>query len=279
MSAQPPFTRLVAIALLNMADDEGFFEADAMLIRGDVFPYLDDYGSITVALRELSGIGFVVVVDHPGKGPIGRVINFLRHQVINKPGRSRLRPLFEAVAGSDQTNPTNSQVLLNSGSATVALPDESRPEMELEMELEMERENPYGVARGNGESDPDLEKSKRKAKTEAITEKALENGKRPRKAAAATFDPSAMELPATLDCEIMRTAWKMWIEHRAQIKKPITEHTARQNMAMLARLSPAAAYAAVARTIAKQWPGVQPCPAAEFHLYRPDGGSVGELTF
>lgn len=111
----PDFTRLVAIAILNLADDEGFFEADTMLIRGDVFPYLEDYGSITVALRELSDVGYVAVKPTSEKGLIGRVANFRKHQVINKPTPSKLRVFFE------KTDATG-QLPEDYGSTTVALP-------------------------------------------------------------------------------------------------------------------------------------------------------------
>lgn len=131
------FTRLVAIAVLNVADDEGYFEADPALIRGDVFPYEQDYGSITVALRELSGIGYVVFRTSPEKGELGYVPNFKKHQVINKPGKSKLKEIYE-----------NSQEILqlpdDSRSATVALPEDYRLEQGTgNREKEMEREHDF----------------------------------------------------------------------------------------------------------------------------------------
>jgi hypothetical protein len=105
----PEFTRLLAIALLNIADDEGYFEADPRLIRGDVFPFEEDSRSTTVGLRELSGIGYVVIREHSSKGPIGYIPTFKKHQVINKARRSQLAVLFgEATpqnAGENTENP------------------------------------------------------------------------------------------------------------------------------------------------------------------------------
>lgn len=89
------FTRLVAIALLNVADDEGYFEADPLLIRGDVFPFHEDSMSIHGALMELSNINYCKIQDHPQKGPIGRVVNFEKHQVISRPSKSKLRVFYE----------------------------------------------------------------------------------------------------------------------------------------------------------------------------------------
>ena len=131
------FTRLVAIAILNVADDEGYFEADPALIRGDVFPYEYDYGSITVALRELSGIGYVVFRTSSEKGELGYVPNFKKHQVINKPGRSKLKEIYEK---SQEITPLQN----DSRSTTVALPEHYRLEQGTgNREKEVEKEHEY----------------------------------------------------------------------------------------------------------------------------------------
>lgn len=51
LSRLPHFTRLMAIGLLNLADDEGYFYANPILIRAALFPFVDDSGTI----RERSG--------------------------------------------------------------------------------------------------------------------------------------------------------------------------------------------------------------------------------
>lgn len=86
----PALTRLMALALLNWADDEGWFKADPALIRGSLFPFEEDSGPIQVALRELSRIEFIRVVEVTKHGPLGHVVNFRKHQRINKPQPSRL---------------------------------------------------------------------------------------------------------------------------------------------------------------------------------------------
>jgi len=90
------FTRLMAIAVLNLADDEGFFEADPMLVRGDVFPFEDNSLRTHGALTELSRAGYLEIRKTKSKGEIGRVCNFERHQVINRPTPSKLRDLFDS---------------------------------------------------------------------------------------------------------------------------------------------------------------------------------------
>ena len=96
LSKLPEFTRLVAIAVLNLADDEGFFEADPMLVRGDVFPFEDNSLRTHGALTELSRVGYLEVRRTKSKGEIGYVCNFEKHQVINRPTASKLRGLFES---------------------------------------------------------------------------------------------------------------------------------------------------------------------------------------
>lgn len=95
LAALPPFTRLVAIALLNVADDEGYFEADVALIRGDVFPFEENCVSIHGALSELSRIGYVELRESSNKGQVGLILAFQKHQVINRPTPSKIRDFFE----------------------------------------------------------------------------------------------------------------------------------------------------------------------------------------
>jgi hypothetical protein len=42
MAALPDFTRLVALALLNYADDHGYFWANSLMMRGALFPFEDE---------------------------------------------------------------------------------------------------------------------------------------------------------------------------------------------------------------------------------------------
>ena len=50
---------LLAIGILNVADDEGYFKANPKLIEADVFPLRELYGSTTSLLKELSNIGYI----------------------------------------------------------------------------------------------------------------------------------------------------------------------------------------------------------------------------
>jgi hypothetical protein len=94
MSMQSDATRLLAIGLLNLADDEGYFYASPKLVRNALRPMDDDSGITTVSLRELSEIGFISIRKHPTHGEIGFVESFRNHQVINKPKPSNINGLY-----------------------------------------------------------------------------------------------------------------------------------------------------------------------------------------
>ena len=95
MGKQSDSTRLMAIGLLNLADDEGFFFADPKLVRNALRPFDDDSGIATVSLRELSKMGYISIREHASHGPIGKVLAFLSHQVINKSKPSIIKELYD----------------------------------------------------------------------------------------------------------------------------------------------------------------------------------------
>lgn len=99
MASLPDFTRLLAIALLNWADDEGYFPASVHLVRGSVMPFEDDSAKILRALDELSQCGWIDLGKGPDGRQVGRVVNFSRHQKIDRPNRSKIKEL--ATFGED----------------------------------------------------------------------------------------------------------------------------------------------------------------------------------
>jgi hypothetical protein len=85
------FARLLAIALLNWSDDEGYFMANPILIRGQVFPFLDDSKIIPRSLQDLSFVGWIRLgKDNQGRD-VGFVINFSKHQRVDKPKPSSIK--------------------------------------------------------------------------------------------------------------------------------------------------------------------------------------------
>lgn len=89
------FTRLLAIALLNWSDDEGYFMANPILIRGQVFPFLDDSKIIPRSLQDLSRVGWIELgIDDQGRD-VGMIKNFAKHQRVDKPKASSIKGNFQ----------------------------------------------------------------------------------------------------------------------------------------------------------------------------------------
>lgn len=95
LSAVSPETALMAIGLLNVADDEGCFSAHPKLLESDIFPLRELSGSVPGMLSELSQIGYVELFLGTDGKKYGRVTNFTKHQVINKKTPSKIKDLLD----------------------------------------------------------------------------------------------------------------------------------------------------------------------------------------
>ena len=100
MAREEDFTQLLAIALLNYADDHGYFMADPALIRGDVFPFRDDLANISRSLARLSEVLYIEVRNHPERGAIGRITTWEAHQRVDHPKASKIKELFDLAKSS-----------------------------------------------------------------------------------------------------------------------------------------------------------------------------------
>jgi hypothetical protein len=129
LSGLPEATILLAVALLNYADDEGYFKANPKLVQADCCPLREPSVPITVSLSELSSVGYLQLGSGADGRQYGRIQNFSEHQVINKPKPSKIRPL--------------DILWVPSRSSTVRVPDQSRQEQG--------REQGTGNREGNGE--------------------------------------------------------------------------------------------------------------------------------
>lgn len=84
---------LLAIGLLNYADDEGYFNANPKLIKAAVFPLREPSVPITVMLRELSNHGYLSIFSTPDGKHFGLIKNFVKHQVVNKKKDSKIKQM------------------------------------------------------------------------------------------------------------------------------------------------------------------------------------------
>jgi hypothetical protein len=100
MSRLPYDTRILALGLLNLADDEGYFDADPDYIRGAVL-FREDSSNVRRMLDELSRSEWIDLCGGPDR-PIGRVVNFRKHQRVDRPQPSRLK---QYALDESSTNP------------------------------------------------------------------------------------------------------------------------------------------------------------------------------
>jgi hypothetical protein len=96
LAALSQHARLLAIALLNHADDEGYFLANVSLVRSACFPFEDDSTNVRRSIDELSSIGYIAVKTCSGKC-VGRIIRFADHQRIDRPQKSKLSPIYAEI--------------------------------------------------------------------------------------------------------------------------------------------------------------------------------------
>jgi hypothetical protein len=91
MSTQDDSARLAAIGLLNMADDEGYFLAAPGLVRSALWPLDEDSTRARAALEKLEAAGWIEVRETRSHGKIGLVVNFTRHQRVDRATPSSLK--------------------------------------------------------------------------------------------------------------------------------------------------------------------------------------------
>ena len=137
--------RLLAIALLNHADDVGYFKANAYLVRAACFPFDEDSTKVLGSLQELSTIGFIELRSD-GEKQVGRVCKFREHQRIDKPGASKLEDAFDAMAPQNTENQDDSTNVLG------GLSEDSRNTQRLEQGTG-NRETEQGSGTGNRETE------------------------------------------------------------------------------------------------------------------------------
>lgn len=106
---------LFFVGLWQVADDSGRLRLDPRLLRADLDPFDTKFGGtrgVGELLDQLVGLGRILPYQ-VGGDRFGLVANFARHQVINKPSKSRLPAPPEGLRESSGSPP--SRVLPESG--------------------------------------------------------------------------------------------------------------------------------------------------------------------
>lgn len=100
LSALPEATHLLAAALLNHSDDEGYFNANHALIKAACSPIREPSVTIPESLERLAGVGYLSFGAGSDGRHYGRIVNFHKHQKVNRPSPSRIKPLVTSFTGS-----------------------------------------------------------------------------------------------------------------------------------------------------------------------------------
>ena len=90
LSELPAETHLFAAGLLTYADDEGYFNANPGLVKAGVFPLRESSLSIHCMFTDLSNAGFLRFGLGPDGRRYGHVVEFLKHQRVNRPTPSKI---------------------------------------------------------------------------------------------------------------------------------------------------------------------------------------------
>jgi len=102
LSALPEATHMLAAALLNYADDEGYFNANIKLVQSECCPLREPSVSVHDSLNLLVKAGFLALGSSPDGKRYGRVVNFVEHQRVNRPKPSKIKDLEIAWDASEE---------------------------------------------------------------------------------------------------------------------------------------------------------------------------------
>jgi len=103
----PEKTRLLAIALLNYADDEGYFYANPEVMRGQLFPFDRSSAGIKSGLDDLAKLDYLRLAEVEDGRVYGVIVNFEAHQRINRPTTSKIKDLASFSESSVSTHMGN----------------------------------------------------------------------------------------------------------------------------------------------------------------------------
>lgn len=117
LSLLPEATHILAAALLNHADDEGYFRANPGLVKAACSPLREPSVSIPESLRSLQTIGYIRLGTAPDGKRYGYIEHFQEHQRVSHPTESKIAKL--SITWDEFGNPPE-----NIGST----PDTFRPE-------------------------------------------------------------------------------------------------------------------------------------------------------
>lgn len=93
LSALPEPTHILAGALLNYADDFGYFNANPGLVKASCSPLREPSVSIPESLRSLHALGYIRLGTASDGKRYGQVVHFDMHQRVSHPSPSKISAL------------------------------------------------------------------------------------------------------------------------------------------------------------------------------------------
>lgn len=93
LSELAPETHMLAAALLNYADDEGYFNANPKLIQAECCPLREDSTNVRRSIEALSKIGYIRLFEGSDGKSYGHIVTFLDHQRVDRAKPSKIKPL------------------------------------------------------------------------------------------------------------------------------------------------------------------------------------------
>jgi hypothetical protein len=109
LSELPEATHMLAAALLNHADDEGYFNANPALVRAECSPLREPSVSVHDSLNLLAKIGYLQLGAGTDGKRYGRIVTFDDHQRVNRPTPSKIKPLVAVWESSPKAHPQLSE--------------------------------------------------------------------------------------------------------------------------------------------------------------------------
>jgi hypothetical protein len=103
LCALPESTHMLAGALLNYADDFGYFNANPALVKAECCPLREPSVSIPESLRSLQEIGYIALGTCEKGRTYGRINNFSEHQRVSHPSKSKIQGM--TITWEDSGNP------------------------------------------------------------------------------------------------------------------------------------------------------------------------------
>jgi len=93
LSLLPADTHILAGALLNYADDEGYFNAHPGLVKAECIPLREHSSTIPVMLQQLQKVGWIKIGRGEDGKTYGNICTFSEHQVISHKNDSKIKKI------------------------------------------------------------------------------------------------------------------------------------------------------------------------------------------